>query len=36
MNFVEEGLQVNSGEASPFLKLSEIRKYSITVAALNV
>ena len=24
MNFVEEGLQVNSGEASPFLKLSEI------------
>ena len=27
MNFVEEGLQVNSGEASPFLKLSEIRKY---------
>ena len=27
MNFVEEGLQVNSGEALPFLKLSEIRKY---------
>ena len=27
MNFVEEGLQVNSGEASPFLKLSEIRQY---------